>query len=116
MAERFLNSVEASQLLGVNPDTLRRYAREGKIRALRLGRDWKIPESALSDLARGGRLARGGKPIANTYMSKAKGNPLANALAMVEARDASNPAPKLRTAGVSDAASEIREMREEQTP
>ncbi len=64
MAERFLTSVQASQLLGINPDTMRRYLREGKVRALRLGKDWKIPESSLSDLARGGRLAKGGKPIA----------------------------------------------------
>lgn len=64
MAERFLTSVQASQVLGVNPDTMRRYLREGKVRALRLGKDWKVPESALSDLARGGRLAKGGKPIA----------------------------------------------------
>jgi len=64
MAERFLTSVQASQLLGINPDTMRRYLREGKVRALRLGRDWKIPESSLSDLAKGGRLAKGGKPIA----------------------------------------------------
>ena len=62
MAEKFLTSVQASQLLGINPDTMRRYLREGKVRALRLGRDWKIPESSLSDLARGGRLAKGGKP------------------------------------------------------
>lgn len=64
MAEKFLTSVQASQILGVNPDTMRRYLREGKVRALRLGKDWKIPESALSDLARGGRLAKGGKPTA----------------------------------------------------
>lgn len=70
MAERFLTSVQASQLLGINPDTMRRYLREGKVRALRLGRDWKIPESALSDLARGGRLAKGGKPIASTHTPK----------------------------------------------
>jgi excisionase family DNA binding protein len=69
MAERFLSSQQASQLLGVNADTMRRYLREGKVRALRLGKDWKIPESALSDLARGGRLAKGGKPIASAPAS-----------------------------------------------
>jgi excisionase family DNA binding protein len=115
MAERFLSSVQASQLLGINPDTMRRYLREGKVRALRLGKDWKIPESALSDLAKGGRLAKGGKPIASTP-APAKGNPLAQALAKVQARDKATPAPKLRTAGMSDAASELRQMREEQTP
>jgi excisionase family DNA binding protein len=79
MSEKFLTSVQASQLLGVNPDTMRRYLREGKVRALRLGRDWKIPESSLRDLARGGRLAKGGKPIANIPTPKIKRNPLATA-------------------------------------
>jgi excisionase family DNA binding protein len=110
MAERFLNSVQASQLLGVNPDTMRRYAREGKIRALRLGKDWKIPESALSDLAKGGVLAKGGKPIASTP-AKAGGNPLAAALALSD-----KLTPEI-TAGASggtfNAADELNTIREE---
>jgi len=51
MQEHFLSAQQASQVLGVNIDTMRRYLRQGKVRALRLGKDWKIPESALSELS-----------------------------------------------------------------
>lgn len=111
MAERFLTSVQASQLLGVNPGTMRRYLREGKIRALRLGKDWKVPESALTDLARGGRLAKGGKPTVSTPDQSGGGNPLAAALAL------SNKLTPEIAAGASggtfSAADELDAMREE---
>lgn len=51
MTEKFLSTSQASQILGVNNDTMRRYLRKGKIRGLRLGKDWKIPEKALNELA-----------------------------------------------------------------
>ncbi len=114
MAERFLSSRQASQLLGVNADTMRRYLREGKVRALRLGKDWKIPESSLSDLARGGRLAKGGKPIASTPAPDAQ-----DQAAKVEAflKLADELRPVIEAAGVSgfDGAELIRESREERT-
>lgn len=53
MAEAFLTTQQAARLLGVNVDTMQRYLRQGKVRATRLGKFWRIPESALQDLASG---------------------------------------------------------------
>ncbi len=114
MAERFLTSVQASQLLGINPDTMRRYLREGKVRALRLGRDWKIPESSLSDLARGGRLAKGGKPIADTSAPTAS-DQAAKMRAFLQLADELRPMIESGTRHVEnfDAAAMIRDSHEE---
>lgn len=116
MAERFLTSVQASQVLGVNPDTMRRYLREGKVRALRLGKDWKIPESALSDLARGGRLAKGGKPIAPESASAPTQNEQAEKMrAFLKLADELRPMIESGTRHIEkfDAAEMIRESHEE---
>jgi excisionase family DNA binding protein len=48
---KFYNAKEAARLLGVNVQTMRRYLREGKIRSIRLGRDWRISQAALEELA-----------------------------------------------------------------
>lgn len=39
--------IEAGKLLGLSPETLRVYARKGKIKAKKLGRDWFIEKSAI---------------------------------------------------------------------
>jgi excisionase family DNA binding protein len=49
---QFFNSEEAAQVLGVNVQTMRKYLRNGKVRGLRLGRDWRISGRALDELAR----------------------------------------------------------------
>jgi excisionase family DNA binding protein len=116
MAERFLSSVQASQLLGINPDTMRRYLREGKVRALRLGKDWKIPESSLSDLAKGGRLAKGGKPIAPASASTpAPGDKAAKMRAFLKLADELRPMIESGTRHVEsfDAAEMIRDSHDE---
>jgi hypothetical protein len=87
---------------------MRRYLREGKIRALRLGKDWKIPESALSDLARGGRLAKGGKPIAP---ESALDNTPGDFMAMLEEsapRIAAGTTRPITSDNISDAIAESR--------
>jgi excisionase family DNA binding protein len=48
---KFYNTEEAARLLGVNVQTMRRYLREGKIRSIRLGRDWRISQAAFEELA-----------------------------------------------------------------
>jgi excisionase family DNA binding protein len=48
---KFYAAKEAAALLGVNVQTMRRYLREGKIRSIRLGRDWRISKAALEELA-----------------------------------------------------------------
>lgn len=47
MAEQFLTVEQAAKRLQVHPYTLRRYLREGKIRAIKISRHYRIAESAL---------------------------------------------------------------------
>lgn len=52
MAETFLTVQQAAARLQVTPQTLRGWIRAGAVRAVRLGRAWRIPESALEELAK----------------------------------------------------------------
>ena len=45
--ERFLNSREAAALLQIHPKTLQRLARKGEIRAMRIGKLWRLRASDL---------------------------------------------------------------------
>ena len=47
MPETLLTVDEAATRLRMNPDTLRRQLRQGRIRSVRTGKLWRIPESAL---------------------------------------------------------------------
>jgi excisionase family DNA binding protein len=51
--ERFLTVEEAVRALQVNADTVRRWLRTGKLRGVRFGRLYRIPESALQEGTRG---------------------------------------------------------------
>ena len=51
MSEVFLNSNQAAQLLGIKVGTITRYLNQGKIPGTRLGNTWKIPQSAINELA-----------------------------------------------------------------
>ena len=53
MAEKFYDVPEAATVLGLTPDTMRRWLRVGRVRGLRLGRDWRIPVRAIDELAQG---------------------------------------------------------------
>lgn len=44
----FLTVEEAAARLRVAPFTMRKYLREGRVRGVRIGRAWRIPEDALS--------------------------------------------------------------------
>ena len=39
---------EAAEMLKLNPETVRRFLREGRLRGNLFGRVWRIPESALN--------------------------------------------------------------------
>ncbi|MGQ0669048.1 MAG: helix-turn-helix domain-containing protein [Actinomycetota bacterium] len=58
MQERFVPATTIAERLGVVPDTVTRWCREGRIPGVKLGRDWRIPESVVEDLlaARPARL------------------------------------------------------------
>ena len=55
VAPEFLYTVpEAAKLLSIAPKTLTDWLRAGKIRGVKVGRSWRIPESAIDDVAKGG--------------------------------------------------------------
>ncbi|HXF36593.1 MAG TPA: helix-turn-helix domain-containing protein, partial [Actinomycetota bacterium] len=45
--EGFVTAREVAERLGVAPDTVTRWCREGRIPAVRPGRDWRIPASVI---------------------------------------------------------------------
>ena len=45
---------EAAEILGVHPMTIRKWLPVGKIRGVKVGRLWRIPESALDEIAQSG--------------------------------------------------------------
>ena len=53
--ETFLTVDEAAQRLRMNPATLRRQLRAGRIAAVRTGKLWRIPESALEPVSATGQ-------------------------------------------------------------
>ena len=52
-AERVMRVREVADHLGVDDDTIYRLIREGRIRAIRLGRVLRVPQSALADFISG---------------------------------------------------------------
>jgi len=53
-AEKLYTVEEAAGTLSISPLTLTKWLRTGKIRGVKLGRVWRIPESALEELAKDG--------------------------------------------------------------
>jgi excisionase family DNA binding protein len=53
MRERFVSAAEVGERLGVSPDTVTRWCREGRIPGIKPGRDWRIPASVIEDLLEG---------------------------------------------------------------
>ncbi len=63
MNQNFYNTEEAARVLGVNVQTMRKYLRTGKVRGLRLGRDWRVSDLALHELAASGPSDYPRRPI-----------------------------------------------------
>lgn len=70
MAEKFYDVPGAARILGLKHETMRRWLRSGKICGLRLGRDWRIPERALNELARSASNQPGGDISSGTATQK----------------------------------------------
>ena len=51
--ETFLTVEDAAQRLAVTPYTLREWLKAGHVRGAKIGRQWRVPESALIELAQG---------------------------------------------------------------
>src|SRR6266568_555337 len=57
MHELFVGVAEVAERLGVSPDTVTRWCRQGRIPGIKPGRDWRVPASVAEDLL-AGRPAR----------------------------------------------------------
>lgn len=53
MLKELLSIEETAEYLGVSVTTVRRMVRDGRIRAARIGRQWRIPRQAVEELVRG---------------------------------------------------------------
>ena len=117
-SEQFLTVEQAARRLRVHPMTVRRHLKSGLLRGRKQGKLWRVAESALNETnnqhttEQHTTKASNAEPIQMEHAV----SPLARALALVEARDAKSGPVTLRIAGVNDAATELRQMREERTP
>jgi len=55
---RLLKPEEAAEILGVNPGTVRRWLREGKLKGVKVGRLWRITEEDLKAFIEAGACVR----------------------------------------------------------
>ena len=51
MLENYVDVIEASRILGVHPETVRRLIREGKLTALKFGNKWIMERDRLQVFA-----------------------------------------------------------------
>ena len=122
-SEQFLTVEQAARRLRVHPMTVRRHLKSGLLRGRKQGKLWRVAESALNETNNQHTTEQHTTEQHTTKASNAEPiqmehavSPLARAFALVEARDAKSGPVTLRIAGVNDAATELRQMREERTP
>lgn len=64
MSEKYYTAVKAAQMLNIHPKTIRRYIREGKLKANKIGKSWLITGHDLSV------FTEGSKPLKKDAMAK----------------------------------------------
>ena len=106
--EMLLTVEQAAERLQLAPFTVREQLKRGKLRGIKRGRVWRVPESALFESSPQNE-PRG-------TMERSAESPLARALALVAQLESEMQNAPQRVGGVDDAATEIRAMREERTP
>jgi excisionase family DNA binding protein len=110
-ARNMLTVDETAKYLSLTPETVRRLIRRGELRATKLGKVWRVSREVLRRVEGGESSARSRQaPAVSTPDQSASDNPLARALAMVQARDAATPDTKPRA---MSAAEELNIMRDE---
>ncbi len=60
MSESYYSVEKISQMLGIHPKTVQRYIREGKLRATKIGKSWRVTGHDLSVFTEGEKLPIGG--------------------------------------------------------
>jgi len=58
MNEKYYTAEEISQMLSIHPKTVQRYIREGRLRATKIGKSWRVSGHDLSVFTEGGSPAR----------------------------------------------------------
>lgn len=53
VTETFLTVEDAAKALAISPYTLRQWLKTGKLRGAKIGSKWRVPHSALAELAKG---------------------------------------------------------------
>lgn len=54
--EQLLSPEEVAKRLAISPKTVREYLREGRIKAMKVGRLWRVRESDLQQYLKGDRI------------------------------------------------------------
>ena len=106
--EMLLTVEQAAERLQLAPFTVREQLKRGKLRGIKRGRVWRVPESALFESS--------SQNEPRVTMERSAESPLARALALVAQLESEMQNAPQRVGGVDDAATEIRAMREERTP
>lgn len=47
--ERYLTAPEIARMYHFTPEAIRKWIKEGKLKAIKIGSRWRIPESALKE-------------------------------------------------------------------
>jgi excisionase family DNA binding protein len=106
-AEQFLTVEQTAQRLRLQPSTIRRQLRVGALRGVKRGHIWRVPESALLE------SRPTPQPVTTSQNTE---SPFEKALALVAQLEKQMQGKPQRISGVSDAATELRQLREELTP
>ena len=54
--ERLMTPEEVAERLAITPKTVRRFLREGRLKAMKVGRLWRVRESDLLEYMKGERI------------------------------------------------------------
>lgn len=101
--ETLLTVEQAAQRLQLAPFTVREHLKKGKLRGIKRGRVWRVPESALTEET-------------NYSTPTETQQSYERALKMIAKLEKEMRHKPKRVLGVNDIATEMRQMREERTP
>lgn len=65
MDELYYNVEQIAQMLNIHPKTIQRYIREGKLRATKIGKSWRVSGHDLSRFTEGANIASNESVVGN---------------------------------------------------